>query len=48
MIKRLTLAGTGGYGVKFLGTLLGKVLMLKGFNVVVGKNNSGKKIKENG
>jgi len=35
VIRRLTLAGTGGYGVKFLGTLLGKVLMLKGFNVVV-------------
>ena len=31
---KLIFAGTGGYGVKFLGSLLSKILMLKGFNVV--------------
>lgn len=35
MIKKIVLAGTGGYGIKFLGHALGEFFVLKGYNVVL-------------
>jgi Pyruvate/2-oxoacid:ferredoxin oxidoreductase gamma subunit len=35
MIKKIVLAGTGGYGIKFLGHALGEFFVLKGYKVVL-------------
>ena len=35
MIKKIILAGTGGYGIKFLGKVLAEFFVLKEYNVVL-------------
>jgi hypothetical protein len=35
MIKKIILAGTGGYGIKFLGKVLAEFFVLKNYNVVL-------------
>ena len=35
MIKKIILAGTGGYGIKFLGKVLAEFFMLKNYNVLL-------------